>query len=368
MRYLIPLVLFVGCHSKVADVAPTTLSADARGVTLTPDAPQWKYVELAIAQQGPALAPLPVPGHVELDPKRSGALGVPLPGRVETVLARLGARVKQGERLFSVRSGAFAELDREVEAARAQVAVRERLVGRARELLELKAAAEKDVLAAEADLKEAELTLKAARSKQRSLDVDPESDNLFWVRSPRAGTIVEIELSPGQEVGPDRDRPLLRVSDLDEVMVVADVPESDVADVSVGEKVIVHPRSNSGVREGVVEYVSEVVEPHRRTVEVWVRVRNADRKLRPNAFVEVVIEPAKEEKVVRVPDAAVITQGQKVVVFVATSPGRLEPREVRVGRRRDGETEVRQGLEEGVRYVSRGALLLLNRVDLASDS
>ena len=41
---------------------------------------------------------------------------------------------------------------------------------------------------------------------------------------------------------------------------------------------------------------------------------------------------------------------------------------MQLGRRRDGETEVRGGLEAGVRFVSRGALLLLNQVDLASDT
>jgi cobalt-zinc-cadmium efflux system membrane fusion protein len=368
LRLLLVSFVVAGCQREPAAPPSRSVQADAQGVTLESDAPQWKYVELAVAQEGPGLPPLPVPGRVELDPKRSAALGVPLPGRVESVLARLGMRVKQGQRLFSVRSGAYAELDRELEGAKAQVAVRERLLARSRELYELKAAAQKDVLAAEAELKEAELALKAARSKQRSLDVDAESDNLFWVRAPRTGTIVEFELSPGQEVGPDRERPLVRVSDLDEVLVIADVPEGDARDVSVGEQVVIFPRSATASREGVVEYVSEVVDPRRRTVEVWVRARNLDRLLRPNGFVEVVVEPGHEAKTVRVPAAAVVTQGQRSVVFVATGPGRLEPREVLVGRRRDGETEIRRGLEPGVRFVARGALLLLNQVDLASDS
>ena len=363
------LVFVAACARSPKEVdAPSALKADAKGVTLAADAPQWKYVELAVATAGASLAPLPVPGHVDLDPKRTAAVSVPLPGRVEAVLVRLGARVKQGDKLLSVRSGAFADLDRETEAARAQVAVRQRLVARARDLYDLKAAAQKDVFAVEAELKEAELTLKAAESKQRSLAVSSEGDNLFWVKAARSGTVVEFDVSPGQEVGPDREKPLLRLSDLDEVLVIADVPESDVRDVSVGEAVSIHPQSGAELREGTVEYISEVVEPRRRTVEVWVRAKNADRLLRPNGFVEVVLEPKGDAQMVRVPDAAVVTQGTRSVVFVATAPGRLEPRPVQLGRRRDGETEIRSGLEPGVRFVSRGALLLLNQVDLSSDT
>lgn len=347
--------------------AADDLKADATGVTLSADAPQWKYVELAVAAAGPRLPPLPIPAHVDLDPKRTAAVGAPLPGRVEAVQVRLGARVKQGDPLFSVRSGAYADLDRETEAARTDVLVRQRLLDRARELLELKATAQKDVLAAEAQLAESQLALKAAEAKKRSLAVSPQGDNLFFVKAARAGTVVELDVFPGQEVGPERDKPLLRLSDLDEVLVIADVPEADVRDVQVGETVSI---TSQGLppRSGTVEYVSEVVDPRRRTVEVWVRAKNQDRQLRPNAFVEVVITPDAADTVVRVPDAAVVTQGQHSVVFVATAPGRLEPREVQVGRRRDGLTEVREGLAPGTRFVARGALLLLNQVDLSSDT
>lgn len=368
MPKLLPLVLLAACAAPPTPPSEAPLKADAQGVSLTTDAPQWKYVELAVAVARPSLAPLPVPGHVELDPRRTSAVGVPLAGRLEEVLVRLGSRVKAGDKLFSVRSGAFAELDRETEAARSQVAVRKRLLERHSELLELKAAAQKDVLAAEAELKEAQLTLKAAESKQRSLWVSAQGDNLFWVRAPRAGTVVESELSPGLEVGPDRDKPLLRLSDLDEVLVVGDVPEGDVRDISLGEAVTIHAQSSAALREGVVEYISEVIEPRRRTVEVWVRAKNLDRSLRPNAFVEVVIKPDALSPMVRVPDAAVVTQGVQSVVFVVTAPGRLEARPVQLGRRRDGEIEIRGGLEPGARFVSRGALLLLNQVDLSTDS
>ncbi|MFO0594896.1 MAG: efflux RND transporter periplasmic adaptor subunit [Myxococcaceae bacterium] len=368
LPFLALALVALGCSKKPLEKDPAELmKADATGITLAADAPQWKYVELAVAAAGPTLAPLPVPGHVDLDPKRTATVGVPLPGRVEAVQVRLGSRVKQGERLFSVRSGAFADLDRETEAARAQVAVRQRLLERAKELFELKAAPQKDVLAAEAELKESELALKAAESKQRSLSVAAEGDNLFWVRAARAGTVVDLDVFPGLEVAPDREKPLLKLADLDEVLVIADVPESDVVDVKLGEAVTIQPQGTEP-REGVVEYISEVVEPRRRTVEVWVRAQNLDRHLRPNAFVEVVVKPGAENEVIRVPDVAVVTQGTRSVVFVATSPGRLEPRPVKLGRRRDGLIEVRGGLEVGTRFVARGALLLLNQVDLSSDT
>ncbi len=362
---VVALFFLVACDKPVEVTKPPL--ADAQGVTLAADAPQWKYLSLADAAEGPPLSPLPVPGHVDLDPHRTSAVSAPLPGRVESVLVRAGSRVKKGDKLFSVKSGAFVEIERDTAVARTHLAVRERLVARAKELYELKAAPQKDVLTAEAELEEARLALRAAESKQRSLAVTVEGDGVFQVRAPRSGTVVDLDLFPGMEVGPERDKPLVRISDLDEVLVIADVPEADAGDVQAGHRVTITSRSGAALREGTVEHISEVVEPRRRTVEVWVRADNADRVLRPNGFVEIVFHASEASRVVRVPDAAVVTRGSSSVVFVATGPGRLEPKTVKTGRRRDGETELRTGLTPGERYVSRGALLLLNQVDLAAD-
>lgn len=365
---VVPMLLgLLACTEAAKPEVPVTLAADQKGITLTADAPQWKYVELAEAKLAAALEPLPVPGRVDLDEKRTSSIGAPLAGRVESVQVRLGTRVKGGDKLFSVRSAAYADLDRETEGARAMVAVKQRLLERAKELYELKAAAQKDMLAADAELREAELTLKAAEAKKRSLQVVSDGDNLFWVKAPRSGTVVDVDVYTGQEVTPDRDKPLLRLSDLDEVLVIADLPEGDVSDLTLGESVQIVLQGGALTRKGTIEYISEVVDPRRRTVEVRVRAKNDDRVLRPNAFVEVVALPDGGAQTISVPDQAIVSQGKQSIVFLARAGGRLEPTPVVVGRRNGGHTEVRRGLEPGVKYVAHGALLLLNQVELSSE-
>jgi len=176
-----------------------------------------------------------------------------------------------------------------------------------------------------------------------------------------------MDVFSSQEVTPDRDKALLRISDLDEVLVMADMPETDVGDLKVGESVHIRTQVGGIERDGTVDHISEVVDARRRTVEVRVRLDNKDRALRPNAFVEVAPVADASAKRLKVPDTAVVTDGSRSLVFVANGPGRLEPVQVVPGRRRDGEVEIRGGLEPGTRFVSRGALLLLNQVDLSSN-
>jgi len=350
----------------VNDLAtPPAPTVERDSITLPAGAPQWRYIELAVAAEGPALPPLPAPGRVTFDEKRSASVGAPLAGRVERVEVRLGDRVKAGDRLFSVRSGAFADLDREVETARSDVRVKTRLADRTRELLALKVVAEKELLAADADLHEAEVALNAALAKRQSLSVDSAGDNLFWVTSPQPGTIVELDVYASEEVTPERETPLLRISDLAEILVIADVQEHDVADLAVGSPVTIETPAGDLTRPGTIEHVSEVVDPKRRTIEVRVRAANEDGLLRPNAFVEVALETDHAATHVRVPAEAVVTDGNESVMFVVRDKGQLVRVPVTLGRQRDAEVEIRRGLERGNRYVAKGAILLLNAMNLA---
>jgi membrane fusion protein, heavy metal efflux system len=335
-------------------------------VTLAEGAPQWGYLELAVAEEQPELKPPPAPGRVEFDEKRSAAAGSPLPGRVEEVRVRLGDQVKAGERLIAVRSGALADLDRELESTRSEVAAKTRVAARARELVALRAAPEKEQLEAEEDLRQAQLALKAANAKRDSLNAAIDGDTHFWITAPQNGTVVELAVSAGQEVGPDREKPLLRLSNIDQVLVLTDIQEQDAYDLHAGEPVTVRTPVGDVTRPGVVERVSQVVDPQRRTVEVRVRVENADRVLRPNAFVEVALAPDESQRRVRVPADAVVSDGEQSVVFTTHEAGKLERTPVTVGRRREGEVELRSGLEPGTRYVAKGAILLLNQLELAN--
>jgi cobalt-zinc-cadmium efflux system membrane fusion protein len=269
-----------------------------------------------------------------------------------------------------VRSSALPELGRELKSSLAALAVKRASVERVRDLVRLGVVPEKELLFAEQELKDASLAREAAEGKRQSLRVgalDPRG--LYWIRATKPGTVFERRALVGMEVGPDRPDPLVSIAELDEVIVIADVVEADVEGLRAGQVAhIVTSGGRSGPPiEGLVEHVSEFVDATRRTVAVRVRVNNGGRLLRPNAFVQVTFEPAGAPRIV-VPSDAVVVDDQKSVIFVeASRPGeakRLQRREVQVGRSRDGWTEVLEGLAEGETYVSRGALLLLNALDL----
>lgn len=365
-------VAFRGSHTPApatGSAAPGLVPLDDNAVAMPAGAPQWKYVETAVASKGAPLMPVPAPAHVAVDEARESPVFAPLAGRVEEVAVQLGQEVKAGTKLVAIRSSTLPELAREIESAKATLAVKTTGVERVRDLVQLKAVPEKDLLLAEQERHEAELALHASEGKKNSLHIGAmDANGLYWVSAPRAGTVVERRALVGMEVGPDRSEPLVSVADLSEVIVVADVLESDIASVKPGESAVVTGAALGDERlTGTVNYVAQLVDPVRRTVAVRLRVANQNRRLRPNAFAQVSFPAAGGDRVV-VPAEAVVTDGQRTVVFVKR-PGqsgqdRLERRSVRVGRTRDGRTEILEGLAQGETYVARGALLLLNALTL----
>lgn len=347
----------------------TSFTAADDHVDVVAATPTWSYLALATATVGDSLAPEPVPGRVAFDEARSQPVVAPLAGHVETVAVRLGQRVEEGERLIAVRSSALVDVYKDLRQAQAEEEARAKNVARLRSLVALKAEPEKELISAEEELKQVQLAREAAQLKLRSLAVGETGGNLYWLTASRAGVVVERTVLAGQEIGPDRSDPLLVIADLAEVIVTADVPEDQVDILRIGQTAqIVSPAAPDHPVEGRVEYIGEVVDPTRRMVDVRIRVPDDDHALRPNAFVDVEFGGGSTQRVV-VPADAVVNDDQKSFVFVqkADHPTTLERRAVTLGRQRAGKAEIVTGLESGETYVSKGAILLLNAIDLARE-
>ena len=61
---------------------------------------------------------------------------------------------------------------------------------------------------------------------------------------------------------------------------------------------------------------------------------------------------------IAVPNSAIIDSGARQVVLVAKGEGRFEPREVKLGRRGEGYTEITSGLEVGEEVVISATFLI----------
>jgi multidrug efflux pump subunit AcrA (membrane-fusion protein) len=121
--------------------------------------------------------------------------------------------------------------------------------------------------------------------------------------------------------------------------------------------------------KAVVSNVLPEVDPATRTLRPRLEAENPGFKLRPNMFVNVEM-PVALPPGLTVPADAILDSGMSKRVFVQTSPGHFESREVQTGWRLDERVQILKGLQEGDTVVSSGTFLVdsESRLQMASKS
>ncbi|MFI5183843.1 MAG: efflux RND transporter periplasmic adaptor subunit [Vicinamibacteria bacterium] len=151
---------------------------------------------------------------------------------------------------------------------------------------------------------------------------------------------------------------LYDIADLSRLWVLADVYESDLPSVRVGMQGGVTVPYLPGRRwSGSVTYIAPTVEERTRTVKVRIEVDNAGGDLKPDMFADVFLH-SDSGMGLMVPEGAVIDAGDRRLVFVDRTDGRLEPREVAIGFKSAGGVQVLSGVAEGERVVTSANFLL----------
>jgi Cu(I)/Ag(I) efflux system membrane fusion protein len=174
---------------------------------------------------------------------------------------------------------------------------------------------------------------------------------------PRDGIVLERSAIEGMRAQPGGV--LFKIADHSVIWALIDVAERDLGEISRGQGVVVKARSFPG-REftGKLEVIYPEINRETRTARVRVDLQNPEQKLLHDMYVDAEIEVGKQEPVLAVPENAVLDTGTRQTVLVDKGEGRIEPREVKIGRRGGGYIEVRDGLREGEPVVTSANFLI----------
>lgn len=227
--------------------------------------------------------------------------------------------------------------------------------------------------------KQAETAVRVARSKLRSLGIDPDNDpfrpdlepkdgeqaaklhmSTFEIRAPFDGTILDRELIvPGVAV--DKTHRIFTIANLKSVWVEANVHESQFALLSHSDKAAItltSPAYPDREFPGEVIYTGDLVDEKSRTVKLLARADNPHRVLKPGMYVEVRIRNPSGRQSIVVPETALMNDGESTFVYVRTKPERFEVRKVTAGQADEGQVEILEGIEVGAEIVTQGAFKL----------
>lgn len=302
--------------------------------------------------------------------KQVSVISYAFPARVSQILVKPGDWVNEGSPLIVLQSEEVGKSRMEYLRAFSDLELAQANYERQKRLFERGAGAQKDYLAAEAELRVAKATLEACEKKLHLLGFSEEDikkittshsiNPTITLYSPVKGRIIEIKVVPGEMV--DQTKDMLVILDPRILWVDAEIFEKDIARVKLGQKVeITVPAYPEKIFTGKVIYIGDVLKEETRTITVRTEVDNPGLLLKPGMFATLKINLNGERPVLAIPEAAVCDQDGEKFVFVPRGED-FELRKVVVGSRQDGFYEVISGLKEGEVVVTTGSFQLKSKL------
>jgi cobalt-zinc-cadmium efflux system membrane fusion protein len=248
--------------------------------------------------------------------------------------AGLTDKAQGGMPVIGAQAAELLQAQTDLATATTQLRLAQTVEQRQQALYQIEGAPLKDWQQAQADLAAAQTALESARSRLHLL----------------GQTDAEIAAISRSAFG---------VRDFSRLWVVANVRESDAAQVHRGDEVDVKVPAYPGqVFHGVVEYVAPLLDATSHRLVVGARVKDDRKLLKPNMQATVTLHDGAATQSPAVPENAVIHEAENTRLWIANADGSLELRRIVMGRIDQGFIEVTQGLASGERVVTAGALFI----------
>ena len=360
-------VLLAGCSPPAESPPATATSVVASNVTLT--AAQRQRVRLESATTSQFRRTIETTGTVGFDNDRATTVLAPISGPAVRLVVSLGAEVKAGDTLAVIDSPDFAAAISGYRKGVATARNARRIADLDEQLFKNDAIARRDVEQAQTDAVNAEADRDAALTQLHSLGVDeqtitniqrslPVTNTWGSIRAPVDGTVVEKLITPGQLLQAGTT-PCFTVADLSQMWVMANIFESDLASVQVGDEAEVITGASTNSFAGKVDNISAIIDPNTRAIGVRVAARNPGGVLKKQMYVRVLIHSSHEVNGILAPVSAVLRDSENLpFVYVSRPDGGFERRALTLGSRVGDRYAITSGLQAGDPVVVDGGLFV----------
>lgn len=270
-------------------------------------------------------------------------------GTVTDVMVKAGDKVSKGQVLAAIDDRAIRQ---SMESLKAQYELAATVFTRQKNLWDQKIGSEIQYLNAK--------TQKESLEKQ--LASVQEQWDMTRIKSPINGTVDEVKIKTGQTVAPGV--PALRVVNLENLKVKAEVAESFISNVNKGNDVIIHfPDMNVDVKSKL-DHAGRAINPLNRTFNVEVRLKKSDGTYYPNQVAVLKIADYSSASVMVVPVSAVQKTADGEYVYMASSSSGnryiAKRKAVTTGKSYNGKVEITSGISHGERVITFGSQNLVD--------
>jgi cobalt-zinc-cadmium efflux system membrane fusion protein len=236
-------------------------------------------------------------------------------GNITGVTAQLGDYVNKGEKLGVIRSGEMAGYGNDLVTAKTNLLIAKKNLDAAEDMYKSGLMSQKDFVTSQEMYKQAESQLN--RSNEVLQINGGNTQGQFVVKAPISGFIVEKQINNNMAIRPDNTNDLFTISDLKDVWVMANVYESNIGQVHLGDNVDVTTLSYPGrVFHGKVDKILNVLDPTNKVMKVRIVLPNPDYALKPEMFASVRVINKTDQESLCVPSSALIFENSQYFLLI----------------------------------------------------
>lgn len=309
----------------------------------------------------------------------------PIDGKITNVYVEPGTILKIGQPIVQIKSDAISQIqleflekildiDANVNELRAQYNLSLQNYNREKTLYNEKISSRAEYESANAQLKKDKANLEALNIKRSSLinvyrqrlavyggtiDNVLKTKQIYpyiTIKATKNGVLLERKVNPGEIV--EQNRELFNLADLKTIWLVGYAFEKDSPYLHLGEAVTGTIEESSTTINGVLSYVSPILDNTTKTLEVRADIPNTNFKIKPNMYAEMFVNTGTA-RVLAIPTDAVEKFGDYNFAYVKVAPHTYEERKVETGKKNDQYTEILSGVKAGEEVVTTGSFELL---------
>jgi cobalt-zinc-cadmium efflux system membrane fusion protein len=367
-------------HEQDAEAAPVEGEEEHQHLDVTKDKQNAWGIRVGHVHKESLTARVSLPGVLALNQNRTAHVSAFVHGQVSDLAVDLGRKVRKGQPMLTLNSPEFAELQADFLQARAAYNLSRTEYQRAESLWEARAIEQKEFLRRQAEHERLSTEYGALGSKLHSLGLTHDqidklilkcslmeeqeykcdvANPLLPLLAPLSGTVIFRDAVKGAHIEPETT--LFTISDLGKLWANLDVYEKDIPLVSQQSRISIqsslYPDRSFPAK---ITYISNLIDEKLRTMRVRVEVDNPQGQLKPNMYVQGLLESdvLGGEKVLAVPEEAVQNLDGEKIVFVREASEVFAVRHVRIGEQVGDHRIILAGLTEHEDVVLKGAFTL----------
>ncbi|GBD90310.1 cation efflux system protein CusB precursor [bacterium BMS3Abin04] len=175
--------------------------------------------------------------------------------------------------------------------------------------------------------------------------------------SPITGTVIFKGVKEGAKI--NRGTPLLKISDLSNLWILADIYEYEASKVKLGLPAKVTFDYLPGkTYNGKISFIYPTLDTKTRTLKVRLNLPNKNGELKPGMFANVDITTKSDGVFPLVPEQAVLRSGKRNTVIISLGKGKFKPMQIELGEYANGYFQVLKGLSANTNIVTSAQFLI----------